>query len=507
MPVYVGRTIDQLRDDILAEWAYQYTAAGETLLTARGSDAWRQASAIALVLMPGEAGAENLEDQILPDRANTANLNRHGNVDGVDRGEAVAAELQVNVKGTPGASSATAALTMSAPDGTRYLVTSSPVPEGGALDGLGGGSVFVTAETPGTAGNASVGTILTWTAPPTGFNATALVAGTITEGEDTETDEDYAARVMSTRANRPGSGNRQDWRRWVEAVDGVAAVYVYPNAIDPGTGVIATGAAGVHTVVALGPVRGGAASQTRILSAGKITEIEGYIEGTLDAAGDAVPVELQVQLRPTTQPFANCAIRAATQSALAVEIAVAVRDADAFPFTDGGYVTTGTPTTTGFTVTPAPDTLSAAYRPVVGDLLAVENSAAFGGYSLATVATVDIATGAITVAEAMEEAPSAGAAVLPATPLWADILANIGDLFDLQGPGDTDGSPAVPAVASRWPAPDQEGRDTIYRGKLLAVTLDVPGTVTASVTLPAADVKAQPFRLNVLSTLKLTEAP
>lgn len=503
---YTGRTFAEIRDGYLAELAYQYSIAGETILTSRGSDAWRQASAFALVLMAGEAGAENLEDQILPDRADTANVNRHGGVDGVDRAPAVAAELQVNVTGSPGGSSLLTGLAMTAPDGTRYRVTTSPVPDGGALDGGGGGSVDVVAEVPGTAGNASVGTILTWVSPPSGFDATATVAGTLTQGEDEEDDAEYAARIIANRKTRPGSGNRQDWVRWVEAVDGVGAVYVYPNVIDLGSGVITTGAAGVLTVVALGPARAGEVSQTRILSSGKITDIEGYIEGTLDAAGDAVAAERQVQLRPTTILAGNYDIRAATQSVLAVVLSLTVNAENEFPFLDGGYVTTGTPTTTGFTVTPAPNTLAAAYRPAVGDLVAVQNAAEFGGYSLATVATVDIATGAVTVTEAMAGAPASGALVLPATALWPDILDAVGALFDAQGPGDTDGSPASPAVASRWPAPEHTARDTIFRSQLAAAALGIAGVVNVTVPTPASDTKAQPFRLNVLGSLKLVRA-
>ncbi len=504
---FTGRTFAQIRDSILAEHAYQYTLAGETLLTARGSDAWRQASATALVMMASEAGAENLEDQILPDRADTANVNRHGEVDGVDRAPAVAAELLVNVTGTPGGSSLATGLAMTSPTGTRYTVTTSPVPDGGALDGLGGGSVNVRAEVAGADGNASVGTILTWVSPPAGFDATATVAGTVTEGEEEEDDAEYAARIISNRQTRPGSGNRQDWRRWVEEVDGVESVFVYPNALDRGTGVIVTGAAGVLTVVALGPARNGAVSQTRLLSSGKITEIEGYIEGTLDAAGDAVALARQVQLRPTTMKVGNYDIRAATQSSLAVVLTLAVNAENAFPFLDGGYVTTGTPTTTGFTVTPTPGSLGSTYRPAVGDLIAVQNSAVFGGYSLATVATVNNATGAVTVAEAMDAAPASGALVLPATPLWSSVLDEIGALFDLQGPGDTDGSPASPVAASRWPAPEQTARDTIFRAQLSAAALGVVGVVNVGVTTPASDTKAEPFRLNVLGSLKLLVAP
>lgn len=494
---YTGRTFAQIRDAILAEHAYQYTLAGETLLTARGSDAWRQASATALVLMASEAGAENLESQIFPDTADTANVNRHGNADGIDRAAAVAAELQVNVSGTPLATSLASGLAMTSPTGTRYSVTSVPL-----LDGLGGGTITVEAEVAGTDGNASVGTILTWVAPPAGFDATGIVAGTITEGEEAEDDDEYAARILSNRRNRAGSGNRQDWRRWVEEVDGVDTAYVYSNAIDPGGGIITTGAAGVLTTVALGPPRNGSVSQTRILSSGKIAQIAAYIEGTLDAAGEAVPAEEQVQLRPTTLPAANCPVRAATQSVLAVVLTLTVNADNAFPFVDGGYTTTGTPTTTGFTVTPAPDTLAAGQRPAVGDLIAVEN-AVFGGYSLATVATVNPATGAITVAEALEVAPASGAIVLPATPVWADVLTAVGDLFDNQGPGDTDGSPAVPAVASRWPAPEHRNRDTIFRAQISAAALGVTGVVNVGVTTPASDTKAEPFRLNVLGALKI----
>ena len=62
--MFVGRSRDTIRDELLAYLRAEYTANGRTLLTSRGSDAYLDASSLAVVLEGLEAQAEqNARDQ------------------------------------------------------------------------------------------------------------------------------------------------------------------------------------------------------------------------------------------------------------------------------------------------------------------------------------------------------------------------------------------------------------------------------------------------------------
>jgi len=495
---FTGRTFDSIRDELLAEWAYQHSLVGEELVTTEGSDAWMSAGAFALTLMPGELEAETLQDQILPDRAGEGFLLRHGNVEGIPRLAAVAAVLLVNVTGTVGASSVPTGRAMTAPSGLRFVVISTVIPREGALDGGGGGSVYVRCVTPGTGGNLGVGTTLTWVSPPVGFDPPGTVAGTQTAGEAAETDSAYAQRVMAWRRNRPGSGNNQDWREWGGAVDGVDVTFVFPNVLGNTTGL-----PGVVTLLALGPAPGSSTAQTRILSGDALANVAAYIEGTQDAHGAAVPSAQQVQRRPTTMLAGNYSIITATPYVVNITLAVTVAAAYRFPFVTGPYTIASATSKSAFTLTPAPNTLPTAQRPVAGNLIAVAADVR-GGYALSTIATVNASTGAVTITEPLPAIPGGGEVVLPAPAVWAAILAKVLPVIDGLGPGDTDRPSASPLVASRWPAPEMEYRPTLYRSALQAAALSVPGVIDATVPAPAADVVPDAFRLVLLGTLTLT---
>lgn len=84
----------------------------------------------------------------------------------------------------------------------------------------------LTAETPGAIGNSYVGPILPITVIP-GLTS-AQLTDILVPGDDTETDSELRARLMTALNERPFGGNMADYRQNILAIDGVGAVQVYP---------------------------------------------------------------------------------------------------------------------------------------------------------------------------------------------------------------------------------------------------------------------------------------
>ena len=140
--MFVGRSRDTIRDELLAYLRAEYTANSRTLLTSRGSDAYLDASSLAVVLEGLEAQAEQNARDILPDQASDEAVARHGYVYGVDRRTGVAARHTVTVTGTPLATiTIPSGSAFSWTDGTLYAVTSTSV----TLSGVGSGTVSASA--------------------------------------------------------------------------------------------------------------------------------------------------------------------------------------------------------------------------------------------------------------------------------------------------------------------------------------------------------------------------
>lgn len=496
---FMGRSIDEIRDQLLGEWAYQYNRVGRVLLTVRGSDAWLWAGAMALAIMAQERGLQVLQDQILPDKATLEFLLRHGQVDGLPRRAASPTRLLVSVSGTPGNSAVPGSRALTSPTGVRYSVTSVVIPREGTLNGSGNGTLVITASDPGVAGNLPTGTTLTWVAAPSGFNATATVVTIEQAGEDVESPAAYAGRIIANRQNRPASGNRQDWLNWMDAVAGVVQPFVYPEVRLVGS-VAQTGRTGSVLLLPLGPLPDGTSDPTRIVSTGVCDHITAYIEGTEDADGDSVALAAQIQLRPITMPPGTYQAVPATLSTINVEMTLVLGALNDFPFTPSGgdyeVQAVPAPTTGTIYVSPFPDAQPVGARLLSGHPIAVEMPSEEGGFFLTTALGVNGATGEVTLSPALPSAPAANALVLPATPLWSQVLDSVTAVFDGLGPGDT-------SPPSRWPPPEVTGRPTLYVSQLQAAALGVSGVIAATPVTPASDEPADPLELHMMGTLIL----
>lgn len=88
------------------------------------------------------------------------------------------------------------------------------------------GQCLLECETAGTVGNAYIGNVLPlFTANNLG---TAMITGTYTPAEDTETDEELRARILARLNNRAFGGNVADYKQFTTAISGVGEVKVFP---------------------------------------------------------------------------------------------------------------------------------------------------------------------------------------------------------------------------------------------------------------------------------------
>lgn len=85
----------------------------------------------------------------------------------------------------------------------------------------------LTAETPGTIGNAYSGSIL----PITYIDGltTAQITDILVPGDDTETDDEFRERLITALNEKPFGGNVASYRSFIGGIDGVGAVQVYPT--------------------------------------------------------------------------------------------------------------------------------------------------------------------------------------------------------------------------------------------------------------------------------------
>lgn len=97
-----------------------------------------------------------------------------------------------------------------------------------ALSALGSGHTYrLLAETPGTIGNDYTGPIL----PIDTIQGltSARISDILTPGDETETDDEFRARIEASLNSRSFGGNVAQYKEEIEKLDGVGAVQVYPT--------------------------------------------------------------------------------------------------------------------------------------------------------------------------------------------------------------------------------------------------------------------------------------
>lgn len=501
---FTGRSRDTIRAAILSNWSALYASRQETLLVSPGSDAYLWASALAVQLEGLEAQAEQVMRDILPDQASTDALDRHAFVDGLERIAGFTARHTITVSSSvAGTYPITAGTRMAFSDGTLYVVESASVTTSG---GAPVGTITVRASQAGASGTRTTGDVLTFVSAPAGLDPTGTVASTVRDGTDAETDEALAARIISRRRDRPGSGNRADWRDWVKGYTGteITEAYVYPllapPSLFPGAGT--AGTPGTLTVVAVGPAQGDSYTNTRIVPTddasargtpgSELTRIEDYIEGNRLPDGTDVSATPNDALRPVVLPVGNYAVQQINTTSQNVLITVTVTDTNSAQWS--GTMTVSSSTSTSLVVT-GDHTDKVGFRVLVELAAGAAYRGSFKMFTLGA-AVFDGFDTTFTVATDSALAYATGT-VYPAVANFPAIRTAVFAYFDSLGPGDT-------SPASRWPTEDDGGRSTLYRTALAAAAIGVSGTLSATTTTPASDVTPAAKHVVTLGTFRVT---
>lgn len=180
--------------------------------------------------------------QIFPDTADVDLMEIHAALRNVVIKAATFAVGTITFTGTPAAAVLinTECKTI---DGIAFVTT-----EAGVLDGAGTATIPAQASVAGVSGNVAASTALTLTAAPAGVNAAAVVVSMLA-GTNVEAPESLLSRLLFVLRNPPASGNKADYKRWAEEVDGVEQAFVYPLRRGLGTtDVIITSAGGLPSL-------------------------------------------------------------------------------------------------------------------------------------------------------------------------------------------------------------------------------------------------------------------
>jgi uncharacterized phage protein gp47/JayE len=161
--------------------------------------------------------------QIFASTADDEYLDQHGAEVAVARKAATYATGNVTFTGINGSTIAIGTRVQRS-DGVKYETTASGTIASGTA------TVAVTAQSTGVAGNADAGVALSLVSAIAGINSGATVAaGDIDGGVDTESNDDYRARILARKRNPPQGGSVADYERWALEVAGVTRVWVYPG--------------------------------------------------------------------------------------------------------------------------------------------------------------------------------------------------------------------------------------------------------------------------------------
>lgn len=340
-----------------------------------------------------------------------------------------------------------------------YYAPGPAVAVGAALAAINACVLEVTCDETGVEGNLPAGTTLALEGSITNLAPNAVVLE-MTGGAADADDAELRSRVLAYMQERPGSGNRADYREWARETPGVGVVdaFVYPAARGLGTvDVVCFGAAGARSL--------GTAANALVLA---------HL-GTRNNGQDDVLV------RQLADDGAENVTLTITPGA--------------------GYEPdwTGTVTTdTGSTTTALEIVASATYDTIeIGDRVLVHSTVS-GRTTLEQREVIGKSATTLTLDTALLAAPGAGVTVRPGGPLVAPLMTAIADYFDALGPGDSG--------ATRYPALDVSGDAVLRVAKLKAVALEVTGLLDVSVSAPAANVVPAPFARPSLGVLTISHA-
>lgn len=191
--------------------------------THKGSDTYTQAAVLAAVSQDLRAVIARVYDQIWPDTADTAELERHAAVyTDITRKPASPSSGLVEFTGEPGVVLAAGSALVD-DQGQEFELSAEAVVGSG-------GSVQAAAEsiTVGQSANLGAGDTLTLVSPPSGLDATGTVPADWAGGAEAESDAELLARHLWLLRHPPAGGNKYDYVSWAMSVPGVVQAVVFP---------------------------------------------------------------------------------------------------------------------------------------------------------------------------------------------------------------------------------------------------------------------------------------
>jgi len=239
-------------------------------------------------------------DQVFPDTADDAEMQRWASIFGMNRKEASKAQGTVNFTGSP-LSVIPAGTVIKRQDGQEYSTDAEVVISPTDID------AEVTALLPGILGNEVVGMVLTLASPVPGVSSEVTVAGIgLVNGADQESDDNLRARLLEKLRTPPMGGADQDYVIWSKEVADITRAWVFG-------GILALNDVSVY--VATDDLVGGP-----IPTAGKIAEVLAYLEDGRRPVGADVSVlaPIAVDLDPdiTLLGASSAAIKDAVEASL-----------------------------------------------------------------------------------------------------------------------------------------------------------------------------------------------
>lgn len=500
---FVPRTRVEIRDAILANMQARYREKGIDLLTIPGSDAYMMADTYALELQSLENQAQRTRLDILPDVCSEETLDRHANVLGLSRKTATKARIVVRCPCVVSAAISLTNRTVKSVANAYYTPEISAVTDS---DNDGFVDIPFTAQTPGIESNLPINAVVQWDVTPINITATTGTVTSInTTGQDIESIARYRRRIVDRMRERPGGGNRSDWRDWVETVSGVESAFVVP--LLNGKANIASGPLlGCVTVFAMGPPQGDSVTNTRILSNTKLQEIKDYILGTKDANGNVVIDG--VQLNPVTVSASNFFIEAPNTQVLNVKLSLVL---------SAGYKNVTVLSQPQVSSTTTTMVVSGDRTSYLNQFARVHVGTAFyrGGYAIRKISAAIFSAGntTLTFDTPLLAAPSNDAdslAIYPSPTNDNALRLAVFAYFDSLGVS------VYNTLFERYPNEEFANGNVTYLGKLLDAIIPtrdengklangVEGTVSARTITPSIDATVTAGSVMVLGTLTILQ--
>lgn len=218
-------TLAQLVDRIQSDFISRLTLIGAVL---RRSMVYVLSRVLAGAAHMLHGHLQYLSKQLFPDLSDFPYLLRQASIFGLAPNAPTFAHATATCTGTNGTIIPATSVLVRA-DGVEYTVDID------ATISTGTATIAVTASLAGAAGTLSPGVVLGFESPIAGVNSSAIVATSVSGGNDQEAVSSFRTRVLERMRNPPQGGDATDYKAWAKQVAGVTRAWCYPLELGAGT--------------------------------------------------------------------------------------------------------------------------------------------------------------------------------------------------------------------------------------------------------------------------------